>query len=483
MTADRDLDRLLPRWLEESSVASPPADLLSRSLARVDATRQQPAWLVGGVSIPRPLTTARVLVPAWLLIALVALLAVALVAAGSRLFLTAVVFAPSPTWDSALVATVPPPAAVEPTPSRPLGGAPIIAHSYARWRDPGPFQVVAVDAGTGAQTMLGTLPGDATTHTNQAYSFQASDDLRHVLIDRPVSNEDTGQNVQNATAAAAPFGFLSTSGLDANCCRGDVMWSMTLSPAGDRVAAIHDGPPDSNTGFEDPIEIVVVHLDGTVATRLPIPAAMNWVGPLAWAADGSAVSMIGCRPCNKALSPTEAQTSDHSHIYIAPIDGSPWRELLDVNNGWFSAEWAPDGSRLAVEAYVCATGSYFPRCDPTEAKASLGTLDLGSGALTTLGDAPGLGGIDWSPDGALIAFAGKGGVFTVDARTGEKATLAAGSAFGAGGSASRVEWSPDGSWLMVEVGHEDLAGPDVWIVRADGSELHKILTGYAGAIW
>jgi len=52
MTLDRDLDRSLVIWLDESAVVSPPEDLLARTLARVDATTQRPGWLVRGGMAP-----------------------------------------------------------------------------------------------------------------------------------------------------------------------------------------------------------------------------------------------------------------------------------------------------------------------------------------------------------------------------------------------------------------------------------------------
>jgi photosystem II stability/assembly factor-like uncharacterized protein len=46
MTADRDLDRQLASWFDERAVTHVPDGLLERSLGRVGATRQRPAWLI-----------------------------------------------------------------------------------------------------------------------------------------------------------------------------------------------------------------------------------------------------------------------------------------------------------------------------------------------------------------------------------------------------------------------------------------------------
>jgi Tol biopolymer transport system component len=201
------------------------------------------------------------------------------------------------------------------------------------------------------------------------------------------------------------------------------------------------------------------------------------VGPLGWAPDGASLLVIGCRPCNKAETPTQKQTAHHAHIYIVPLDGSPWQELLDLDNGQINAQWSPDGTRLAVERYICAKGSFMPRCDPIEATSSLSVLTLADGVETRLGSTPGITGTAWSPDGTRIAYGDLDGAFVVDAATGATAKLADGQCFGA-------HWSPDGAWLIVDLSHGDsFTNYDIWIVRSDGSQLHQLVAGYAGASW
>jgi len=87
MTIERDLDSRLLTFFEEASVQAPPASLLARSLARVDRTRQRRSWLVSGGLFGRPagFVVGRMAIPAWVVVALVALLAIAFVAVGSQL--------------------------------------------------------------------------------------------------------------------------------------------------------------------------------------------------------------------------------------------------------------------------------------------------------------------------------------------------------------------------------------------------------------
>jgi len=463
MTAERDLDFRLAAWLDERAASVVPEDLLARSLARVATVRQRPGWLVGGASVGKPVTLGRSAVPAWVVVIAIAVAAVAVLAIGTNLLTNVIVIEPSPTGGP----TGAPASQLEPTTSPPtpgpLGGGLILAHTFARFGDPGPFEVVAIDAGTGQTTLLGKLPGEAVTGNSGPYTFERSADrARVVVFDRAL---------QEPTAAAEPIGFASAVDLGRDCCPNEPMEWPELSPDGNRVAAVHADK------FDNPIEIVVVDLTGHVLNRLPIPAAMNWSGPLAWAPDGRTLLMPGCRPCNKAETPTQKQTAHHDHLYLIPVDGSPWQEMLDVNNGGFSAKWSPDGTRLAVERFVCARGSFMPRCDPIEGTSDLNVLALADGVESPLGRTPGITGAAWSPDGTRIGYGDITGAYVVDVATANKTRLADDQSFG-------VHWSPDGQWLIVDRSNGDNFDQyAIWIVRADASQLHQLVTGYAGATW
>jgi hypothetical protein len=463
MTTERDLDFRLAAWLNERSSSVVPEDLLARSLARVATVRQRPGWLVGGAGVGRPVTFGRTALPAWVLAIVVAAVAVAVVAIGANLLTKVPVIAPAPSAQATEAPTSESEPTASPAPAGPLGGGPILAHTFTHYGDPGPFDVVAIDAGTGVTTLLGRLPGKAVTGNSGPYTFMRSADRTRVVV--------FDQVLQEPTAAAEPFGFTAAVDLGRECClNGGMEWTQ-LSPEGNRFAAIR------TDRFDDPIEIVVVDLTGHVLNRVPIPSTMNWVVGLAWAPDGSAVLMSGCRPCNKAETPTQKQTAHHEHLYIASLDGSPMQELLDLDNGGLTAQWSPDGLRLAVESYPCARGSFMPRCDPLGATASLSVLTLAHSVQTQLTQTLGITGVDWSPDGSRIAYGDADGAFVVDAATGAKTKVADGQSFGA-------DWSPDGTWLIVDLSHGDtFSNYDIWVVRADGSQLHQLVAGYAGATW
>jgi hypothetical protein len=96
MTIERDLDRRLASFFKEASVETTPIDLLPRSLARVNAAGQRPAWMVGGFGIGATRSVRGTLVPVWIILALLVLAVVSVVVIGSKVVLPAVIVAPSP---------------------------------------------------------------------------------------------------------------------------------------------------------------------------------------------------------------------------------------------------------------------------------------------------------------------------------------------------------------------------------------------------
>jgi TolB protein len=199
-----------------------------------------------------------------------------------------------------------------------------------------------------------------------------------------------------------------------------------------------------------------------------------------WAPDQSALLVAGCSPCNKAESPSEHQTADHSHLYIVPLDGSPWRELLDVDNADLGATWSPDGSTLAVTHGACVAGTHMPRCPPGYSTLSLLNLqdetERQIATPTETAEWPA-----WSPDGSRIAFVGgkagevfkDGGVFVVDADGSGAVKLA-------DTNSSRPPiWSPDGRWLLYQ---NDWQTNGWWIVSSDGGTPRRLGT-YGGVAW
>lgn len=345
----------------------------------------------------------------------------------------------------------------------PLGGGPILVHDLPRLFDHSVHDVVALDAGTGARTKLGTLPGADV----YGYVFQRDATRSHVLI--LTSNGDMGvvTNLQAPTDASSSFGFITKRDIDYGS-------ALVLSPRGDLIAGIDD---------LDRATAIVISGVERGSQRIPLPSGVGGVRRplvLGWSPDQSALVAIGCRPCNTTETPQERQTPDHGHLYIVPLDGSPWRELLDEDNGYFLASWSPDGSTLAVTDVACPPKTNMPRCPPG-GKSTMKLVAVADGterSLTTGTERTEIAA--WSPDGRHIAVVGgkagevlkDGGMYVVNA-DGSGARKVADTA-----DDQPPIWSPDGRWLMFR---KD-STTELWIVPADGGE-PRPLGNYGGVAW
>jgi Tol biopolymer transport system component len=493
MTSTRDLDRQLGSWFEARATTTEPDGLLERSLARVDATRQRPGWLVGGVHVSPRLRGRAAVVPAWAILLLVALAALAVVAMGAGLLLRSTpVMIVQPTPSSSLVAQTPnPSASASPTPTHagPLGGGLILAYvshvPHARcfpisgaFDSPGPYDVLTLDPATGTPTVLGTTIDDCSSHQ---LGFQWAPDRTHVLMTGAFSQDGIGLTSLTDSGRRITFVCcnLPTDIWQGGSIGGD---GWRLSPRGDRVAAIHTSPlkvpgQQGETGIAD--GIVVADVDGGGVRMLPLPAGADaQAGGLTWSPDESSIAVSACRPCNYAAHGQPPTTIQHDHLFIVPVDGSPVRQFLDDTRGSFAQPaWSPDGSVIAVLRNDCAAGESLSQCTPERRVSTLETVGAADGRLQTLttGQA---GAPAWSPDGRSIAFTVStynvaGATTFVIAADGTGLTKLADGDFAA--------WSPDGQWLLLtrlKTGR-DL---DLWIVPADGGDPRAIGT-YRGAAW
>jgi hypothetical protein len=358
----------------------------------------------------------------------------------------------------------PTPTASQATPSAslagPLGGGLILVHDLPRFGDHSVHDVVALDAGTGARTELGTLSG---TDVYQ-YVFQRNADRNHVLV---LADNGLGavSNLQAPTEASSSFGFITKRDFDYGS-------GLVLSPRGDLIAGVDN--------FDRPTRVVISAVESG-SQRIPLPAGVRRLLVLAWSPDQSAVLAMGCRPCNMTQTPQERQTPDHEHVYIVPVDGSPWRELLDEGNGYFLASWLPDGSTLAVTDFACAGNTKGPRCAPG-GKSTMSLVAVADGtarALTSGTERSEMAA--WSPDIQRIAYVGgkvgdvlgAGGIYIMNADGSGALKLA--------DTTADVPplWSPDGLWLMFR---KDWSTTEWLIVPAAGGEPRSI-GNYGGAAW
>jgi hypothetical protein len=432
----------------------------------------QPAWRGASdretsIRRPRPVSRGQN-VPLLAGVVLIALLLMGVaVAAGTGLIRLPAVVPPVP--PPLLQSEAPTPTSSQALPSAslagPLGGGPIIVHDLQRCCDHIVHDVVALDAATGARTQLGTLPG-----THASYVFQRNAERDRVLI-LSGDNGDAGvvSNLQAPTAASLPFGFITKRDIEYGS-------ALVLSPRGDLIAGTDD--------LDRATAIVIWGVEHG-SQRIPLPAGVSaFLRPpivIGWSPDQSALLAIGCRPCNSAETLEEPQTSEHQHVYIVPIDGSPWRELLDEDNGHLFASWSPDGSTLAVTNSACPPDTNLPKCDFGPSTMTLVAVADGSERSVTTGTER-TEMAAWSPDGRHIAVVGgkagevlqDGGIYVIDAD---------------GSSSRKVAdtnvayfaplWSPDGRWLAYR---KDVSTTEWWIVPADGGEPRSI-GHYGGVAW
>ena len=338
----------------------------------------------------------------------------------------------------------------------PLGGGLIILQEKgAVWPyEPpdGSSHVVAIDAGTGARTVLGAVPGLGS----QKVTLQWTSDRSSVLLD------GGRKRLESLTDAGRSLTFL--------CCEPDtVQW--IAAPVGNHIAGGHDAlitisGIEGRIGIQD--GIVVANLDGSgVRTlRLPSGSAIPQLGPSveefgwSWSPDGSAVVVTGCSPCTYddpfRARKLPAGVVARNHVWIVPVDGSPVRELLDETRTMFlSPAWSRDGSVVALQQVDCRSTGPAGICSSSEV-----LLHVRGGEMTTL--PAGGGEAAWSPDGTRLAVTGGDqspggpGLFLMNADGTGSNKVADG--------AAEIHWSPDGQWLLFS------RHPAFWIVPASGGE-------------
>jgi hypothetical protein len=401
--------------------------------------------------------------------ALIAMLLIGVaVAVGTGLVrLPAVVPPPSSPRPSQSEAPTPTASQATPSPSLvgPLGGGLILVHDLPRCCDHSVHDVVALDAGTGARTQLGTLTGTDV----YSYVFQRNAERNQVLILTNNGDQGVVSNLEAPTEASLSFGFIT---------KRDIGYGseLVLSPRGDLITGIDN--------LDHPTAIVISGVERG-SQRIPLPSGVGGVlrPPivLGWSPDQTALLAIGCRPCNVAETPQERQTPDHEHVYIVPLDGSPWRELLDDDNGSFLASWSPDGSTLAVTDFACPPKTNMPKCSFGTSTMTLVAVGDGSERSVSAGTER-TEMVAWSSDSQRIAFVGGkagevlvgGGIYVMNADGSGLLKLA-------DTNVAYVPpvWSPDGRWLAYR---QDASTTEWWIVPATGGEPRSI-GNYGGVAW
>ena len=149
--------------------------------------------------------------------------------------------------------------------------------------------------------------------------------------------------------------------------------------------------------------------------------------------------------------------------------------VLGPSNGRLPVTWSRDGRHLLLVS--CASGCDFYVMNTD-----------GSDARLTNGDAAGWDKASFSQDGTTVVYdaydpkAGTSDLYTVDVRGGARRLIAASSSGSSAGDSSLADpaWSPDGSRIAYadyrNQASQSSAGDEIWIMNPDGADQRRLVS-------
>lgn len=159
--------------------------------------------------------------------------------------------------------------------------------------------------------------------------------------------------------------------------------------------------------------------------------------------------------------------ADGSNLQVI-MQPQPVQTVEPCRAGSFVGGWSPDGQRLVYYSALIRPGgeNTFWVC----------AMDADGSNITVLVEAP-KGQLHaepvWSPDGRRIAFRddrdGNYDIYVLDLETGEEINVS-------DSPAADIEpaWSPDGQWIAFGSMREGSPNFDIYIMRADGTDLRRL---------
>jgi Tol biopolymer transport system component len=147
-----------------------------------------------------------------------------------------------------------------------------------------------------------------------------------------------------------------------------------------------------------------------------------------------------------------------SGLSVRRANGEMKALISDPSFEVHAAEWSPDADWLA---FIADTASVPP------AVVELFVVDsTGTGVVQVSSAGEEVTGFTWSPDGARLAYATRGGALWTVGRDGTGASELTAAAVGA----SHPRWSPDGDWIL-HTGSDGTGTGGVMRIRSTNTEL------------
>ncbi|HEX9100420.1 MAG TPA: hypothetical protein VF956_13110 [Candidatus Dormibacteraeota bacterium] len=240
------------------------------------------------------------------------------------------------------------------------------------------------------------------------------------------------------------------------------------TPSSDRFARVH-----GCITYSDGLQIVAV--DPYHPANAIVLGPSNGRLPIAWSRDGRRLVLVSC-----------ASACD---FYVMNADGSEARLTNGDAAGWDKASFSRDGTKVVYDGYDAKAGSGTSGLYTVDVTGGSRRLIAASSFGTSSGDSS-LADPAWSPDGSRIAYAdyrnsasqsfGGDEIWIMNSDgTGQRRLVSVGQCRQnqIAGCTDGLSWSPDGSQLAFH------SAGGIYLVRRDGSGLHRISTSGGQPIW